>query len=25
MFQFHVVLKEVSAELLKEVGSATRG
>ena len=24
MFQFHVVLKEVSAELLKEVGSATR-
>ena len=25
MFQFHVVLKEVSAELLKEVGSATHG
>ena len=25
MFQFHVVLKEVSTELLKEVGSATRG
>ena len=25
MFQFHVVLKEVSAELLKEVGTATRG
>jgi len=25
MFQFHVVLKEVSAELLKEVGSAMRG
>ena len=24
MFQFHVVLKEVPAELLKEVGTATR-